>query len=102
MSRLLLLVLAVAACGNGDGGPNFADQHPRIYLAKNRDRLVASLAANGPAAARWRMVTDNWVGGGDVYAFAAWNAALMGQLTGDPKYCAAAVAAVDKVVMAGE
>ena len=99
MWKYLLVIAALAACG-GDDGPSFSDAHPRIYLAQNKDRLAAALAAKTPAAMKFQDVVDRWVGGEDVYGFYAWNAALMGQLTGDAKYCTAAVAAVDKKVAA--
>jgi hypothetical protein len=99
MSKNLLLGTAlVAACGGN--GLELAQDHPRIFLAANRERLAAELASGRPAATRFRTVTDRWVGGNDYFGFAAWNAALVGQLTGDPKYCDAAVAAVDKQVKA--
>ncbi len=55
-----------------------------------------------PAGMRFSAMVDHWVGGADIYGFSAWNAALLGQLTGDAKYCTAAVAAVDKEVAAAE
>ena len=103
MSRVAVVFLVVAAaCGGGGGskGPTFQGQHPRIYLGANKDRLVAGLAH--PAGQRFQKMVDGWVAGQDVYAFPRWNAALLGQLTGDPKYCAAAVASIDKDVMAAE
>jgi hypothetical protein len=102
---LLVMSLGLAACGSTDpvdgndfDGPKFPTEHPRIYLPTHKARLVAALASGSPAAKRFVEVTDRWVGGEDVYAFPAWHAALLGQLKGDPKYCAAAVAAVDKQV----
>jgi hypothetical protein len=47
-------------------------------------------------------VVDNWVNGADVWGFQAWNGALLGQLTKDPKYCTKAVATVDAAVAADE
>jgi hypothetical protein len=101
--------------GNGDGGsgggsgdagmdvgPTYPTQHPRIYLAPNKARLQAALAANRPAATRFRGIVDNWVAGADYWGFSAWNAALMGQLTGDPKYCGKAISVVDAQVSAAE
>lgn len=117
LSRLTLLgislAMAAGACGSHavddatttpntdpDGGtkPNFAMDHPRIYLAKNRDRLKASLDAKSPAAIRFKGAAEDWVAGSDVYAFRSWYAALLGQVTGNASYCAAAITAVDKVV----
>jgi hypothetical protein len=101
MPRFVLVLMVAAACGETTGGgPQFQDQHPRIYIANNKDRLVAGLA--GPAGTRFQQMVDRWVGGADVYGFESWNAALMGQLTGDAKYCTAAIAAVDKEVAAAE
>jgi hypothetical protein len=101
-SFAFLPLVALVACGGDDGGPSFAADHPRIYLAANRARLEASLAENGPAAARFREIVDLQLGGSDIYGFEAWNAALLGQLTGEPQYCAYAVATVDAVVAAEE
>ena len=100
MSKLLLVVVLVAACGGED--LTIAKDHPRIYLAAHRDRLSADLASGRPAAVRFRAVVDRWVGGTDEWGFQAWNAALVGQLTGDPKYCKAAVRAIDAQVKAAE
>jgi hypothetical protein len=66
---------------------------------KNRkDALAAALKAGQPEAMRFKATVDRWVAGEDVYNFFSWNAALLGQLTGDPKYCAAAIKDVDKQV----
>ena len=103
MTRVaVVFVVAAAACGGAGGskGPTFQGQHPRIYLGATKDRLVAGLSH--PAGQRFQKMVDSWVSGQDVYAFPRWNAALLGQLTGDPKYCAAAVASIDKDVMAAE
>jgi hypothetical protein len=79
--------------------PTLAADHPRIYLGKNRERLVKALITDKTKAAlRFKTSVDRWVSGADVYNFEAWNAALVGQLTGDPKYCAAAIKAIDKQV----
>jgi hypothetical protein len=87
------------APGTGsDTTPVYADQHPRIYLPANKARLQAALTAQTPAAVRFQAMVDSWVAGADVYDFPRWNAALMGQLTGDPKYCTAAIASVDSDV----
>jgi hypothetical protein len=90
-----------AACGGGGGdGVTFSKDHPRIYLRDHKDALAAALTAKQAAAMRLKAVVDKWLTGGDkaVYNFGAWNAALIGQLTGDPKYCAAAINAVDQQV----
>jgi hypothetical protein len=83
-----------------DTTPVYATAHPRIYLAANKDRLSAALTAGGPAAIRFQQMVDSWVAGTDVYDFPRWNAALLGQLTGDPKYCTAAIASIDADVTA--
>jgi hypothetical protein len=102
--RKLVLVVALAGCGNGGGsaGPSLSDQHPRIYLGANKARLSAALTAGTPEAKRFQTMVDGWVGGNDVYGFESWNAALLGQLTGDAKYCTAAVKAVDAEVTSAQ
>ena len=82
--------------------PTYPVDHPRIYVAANKARLQAALAANTDAAARYRDMMDRWVGGYDIWGFQIWNAALLGQLTADPKYCVKSVAAVDSMVAADE
>lgn len=86
----------------GAAQPTYPTQHPRIYIEANRARLKASLASNTRAATRFRTTVDNWVNGTDVWGFQVWNAALLGQLTGDPKYCTKAIATVDASVAADE
>jgi len=100
MRNLLALVLLAAGCHGGGSGPNLPDDHPRIYISANKDRLSAALTAGTPEAVRFQKMVDGWVGGDDVYGFEPWNAALLGQLTGDAKYCAAAVKSVDDEVTA--
>jgi hypothetical protein len=85
-----------------DVEPTYPTQHPRIYIEKNRARLKAALDAHTPAAERFRTTVDGWVSGTEIWGFQVWNAALLGQLTGDPKYCAKAVSAVDAMVKADE
>jgi hypothetical protein len=82
--------------------PTYPTQHPRIYINKHRDRLKAALNANTPAASRFRTTIDGWVNGNDIWGFQVWNAALLGQLSGDPKYCAKAVSAIDAFVASEE
>src|SRR4051812_49058045 len=94
-SALLTALTATAACGSPDG-PDFKSEHPRIFVDANRTRLTTALANKTPAAMRFAGMVDRAVAGEDVYGFSAWNAALMGQLTGDSKYCRAAVAQIDK------
>src|SRR4051812_5969374 len=40
--------------------PTYPTEHPRIYLTPNRARLEAALAANTPAASRFRSKVDSW------------------------------------------
>ncbi|MEO8704718.1 MAG: hypothetical protein ABI867_31975, partial [Kofleriaceae bacterium] len=99
-------VVAAAACGGSGGddddGPAFQSEHPRILLGTQRDRLAADLANETPAAKRFLGTVNRFVDGSDVYGFQGWNAALVGQLTGDPKYCAAAVEKIDAEVKEAE
>lgn len=97
---LWLGAVLVAACNAY--GVDYSEDHPRIFVAANRDRLAADLQSGRPAPARFLTAVDRWVDGADYYGFAAWNAALVGQLTGEPKYCAAAVDAIDEQVKAAE
>lgn len=82
--------------------PTYPTAHPRIYIEAHRARLQASLTAGTTAATRFKSTVDSWVNGANVWGFQVWNAALLGQLTGDPKYCAKAVAAVDAQVASEE
>jgi hypothetical protein len=98
---------------NNTGGPDMDDEgadvlptyptaHPRIYIGAHRDRLKAALDSGAPAATRFQSTIDGWVMGGEIWNFSIWNAALLGQLTGDPRYCSKAIAAVDAAVAADE
>ncbi|HUJ59866.1 MAG TPA: hypothetical protein VLX92_15285 [Kofleriaceae bacterium] len=94
-----------AGSGSGSGSdvqPVYPTAHPRIYLGANLARLQAALAAARPAATRMKTIADDWIGGADLWGFDAWNAAIFGPLTGDPKYCTAAIAAVDTQVSTAE
>jgi hypothetical protein len=91
----------------GDGGgdntpPTYPTQHPKIYLAANKDRLKAALAARTGPATRFVAAVDEYVAKDDLWGFQAWNASLMGQLTADPKYCAKSISVVDAQVSAAE
>jgi hypothetical protein len=78
-------------------------EHPRIYLnEENRARLAGALASGSEPAARFRAMVDDQLAGGDHYAFSAWFAALLGQLTGDGAYGEYAVAMVDDFVTSEE
>ncbi len=110
LAMALAASVALAGCGDDSSGgsvdanpdPMFAEDHPRIYLGRNRDRLAAALTAGRPAAMRFKSIVDTQLDGGNIYAFAGWYAALMGQLTGEARYCAAAVAQVDAMVTEDE
>jgi hypothetical protein len=82
--------------------PTYPTTHPRIYLTPNRARLEGTLAAGTPAATKFKAKTDQWVNGADIWGFRAWNGALLGQLTHDPKYCAKSIAQVEAQVVAAE
>jgi hypothetical protein len=93
--------------GQGSGSdtltmPVFPTAHPRIYLTPNRARLTAALNNHTSAATRFKTIVDQWVAGADIWGFSAWNAALIGQLTGNATYCTKAVAAVESQVVAAE
>jgi hypothetical protein len=93
--------------GTGGGmttgpAPVFPTAHPRIYLTSNRARLAAALSAGTPAATRFKTIVDQWIGGADLWGFSAWNAALIGQLTGNATYCTKAVAAIESQVSTAE
>src|SRR5262249_8787530 len=86
----------------GSTTPVFPTAHPRIYLTPNRARLSAALSAGTPAATRFKSIVDQWIGGADLWGFSAWNAALIGQLTGNPTYCTKAVATIETQVSTAE
>jgi len=91
--------------GSDDGAdvqPTYPVQHPRIYIAANKSRLEAALTAHSAAATRFTQAVDSYVNGGDLWGFRPWNAALLGQLTGTPKYCTKAVAEVEAQVSSAE
>lgn len=118
IGSVLLTALVLAACGSDPTGPDFngpgldpdddgteptfPTEHPRIYLGANRERLAAALDAETPAAKRYRAKVDQWINGSDIWGYNSWNAALLGQLTGDAKYCTKAVATVEAQVVAAE
>lgn len=82
--------------------PVIPTTHPKIYMrADAKARLTAKLAASTSAAARFRSMVDDQIGGTDHYNFQPWHAALLGALGGDAKYCRYAVAQTDTWV-AGE
>jgi hypothetical protein len=81
--------------------PTYPTAHPRIMLSTRKTELTATMAAQTPAAVRFKTVVDSWIDGNDL-GLSAWHAALMGQVTGDPKYCAKAIAVVDTMVSTAE
>lgn len=81
--------------------PTYPTAHPRIMLGSRKADLQAALAANTPAAARFKTVVDSWLGGDDL-GLSAWHAALLGQLTSEPKYCAKAISVVETMVTTAE
>lgn len=87
--------------GSDTSMPTYPSAHPRIVLGSRKADLQAALAANTPAAARFKTVIDSWIGGNDL-GLSAWHAALLGQLTSDPKYCAKAISVVDTMVNAAQ
>ena len=89
---------ALAGCGDSGSGPTFADDHPRIYLERNQERLQTMLDGGHPAAVRFAEIVDAELGGADIYAFEGWYAALIGKLTDDPRYCDYAVDHVQRFV----
>jgi hypothetical protein len=97
---MLVPAMALTACSSD--GPDYSTAHPRIYLERNRERLNATLAAKTPAAMRLLQVADAWAGGTDVSDFIPWHGALLGQLTGDEKYCKKAVEKVDATIKSEE
>jgi hypothetical protein len=96
--------VALGGCGGGGDEPKFATDHPRIFLNSPdvRDRLTTELMSGRPAATKFKSTIDRWVGGDDIYGIEGWHAALLGQLTGDPKYCAAAIKLINSEVAAEE
>jgi hypothetical protein len=88
--------------GGSTTGPTYPTQHPKIYIAANKARLAGAIASGRTAATRFKTLVDNYVAGTAYYNFPAWNAALMGQLSTDPKYCAKAVSDVEAQVTAAE
>ena len=65
-------------------------------------RLQAAITAKTAAATRLQSIADNWIAGNSYWGFQSWNAAILSPLTGDPKYCTAAIADVEAQVSAAE
>ncbi len=103
MRAVALLLLAACSGPIWDDEPvTFAEDHPRVYITANKQRLQKALTDKTPAATRFLSMVDGWVGGDDIWGFNVWNAALAGQLTGDAKYCRAAITAIERQVSAAE
>jgi len=68
----------------------------------NRARLSAALGASEKTAVRFRDMVDGHIQNGNVYAFEAHFAALLGVLEKDPAYCKFAVGEVEARVTAEE
>ena len=78
--------------------------HPRILLSDRSDvraRLTSTLGS-GPGARFRDMVDRELDSPGTIYAFRQSDAALVGVLTGDARYCTHAVAQTDALVAAEE
>jgi len=90
--------------GDDTTGGDVSPTHPRIALndETTRARLLAALAANTPAAARFVEIVDSEMAGTEHYEFQPWFAALLGQLTGEAAYCDYAIAGTDAGVAAEE
>jgi hypothetical protein len=87
--------------GSDTSTPTYPTAHPRIMIGARKADLQAALAAQTPAAVRFKTVVDSWIGGNDL-GLSAWHAALLGQLTGQPQYCAQAITVVDTMVTTAE
>ncbi len=95
---------STAADATGSDGAVIAAMHPRIMLshAPTRARLRAALDGNRPEATRFRTLVDAQLGGAMAYGYEPWYSALIGQLTGDARYCADAVRRTDAHVTSEE
>lgn len=90
--------------GSDSTGAEIPATHPRIALndPATRDRLLAAINNNTPAAARFVEIVDSEMAGTEHYAFEPWFAALLGQLTGEAAYCEFAISGTDAGVAAEE
>ena len=92
-----------AAVSNTVPPPSLSSVHPRVYLnAANRARLNNALAAQTPAAVRFKSLVDSQLAGANNYSFQGYFAALLGQLTGQASYCTYAVNFIDNFVASEE
>src|SRR5262249_39836456 len=94
------LLMILAACGAANSAPQ--KDHKILLRGASLSKLADGVKAATEAWRRLGGTADGWIGGENLWGFHAWTAALVGVLTGDAKYCTAAVAAVDKQVTAAE
>ncbi len=89
----------------GPGGPE-PGVHPRIYLPGAQQRLQSLLDAGAPSATRFRSYADARLSTsfGSLYDsdFRMWYFALLGNLTGDERYCRRAVDGIEWFVSGEE
>jgi hypothetical protein len=86
-----------------DAGPLVLGDHPRILLgdrATVRARLTAALGS--ASGTRFAAMVDNELASGGTYAFRQSDAALLGVLTGEARYCTHAVAETEAFVVSEE
>jgi hypothetical protein len=103
MQRVWLVVLCTVTTAHAaPDEPAYAKTRPYIYLGQHKARLVKSLGGSGPAAFRFKGRVGAWLKGENIWGFPAWNAALLGALTGDAAPCAKAIATVEAQVAAAE
>jgi hypothetical protein len=96
------LLDSIADTTQGDG-PVVPSEHPRIlFNAQVKATLKDALATSQKPATRFRDMVDGQLGGADYYAFDAWHAAVMYQVSGDAKYADYAIAMIDAEVKAEE
>jgi hypothetical protein len=77
---------------------------PRILLSDGSSlaRYRGLVNGNAASAVRFKTMVDSQLAGADVYGFAPWYAALMGQITGSATYCNYAVSRTEAAVAAEE
>ena len=94
---LVALIMAGATRSYADE-PVYAKTRPYIYLGAHKARLQKALGGKSPAAFRFKGRVAAWLKGEDIWGFPAWNAALLGALTGDAAPCTKAITVVDAQV----
>ena len=84
--------------------PTYPTTHPRILLSDTPTKTCYQqlLAAQVDSATRFKAYVDGQMAGGNYYAFEAWHAALMYQLTGNVAYATYAIDWVDDFVLEEE